>query len=72
MSRFAKAVAAFFTSGAGVAATVYADDVVTQGEVVIGFFTVAAATAAVYAVRNTVDEPLQHLDESVVTEPEAP
>jgi uncharacterized membrane protein len=71
MTRFAKALAAFFTTATGSAAQVYADNVVEQGEVVIAVLTVLAATAAVYALPNTVDRPELHADESVVSTPDA-
>ena len=53
MTRYAKAVAAFFTTTAGVIATVYADQLVQVPEILIGICTVGAATAGVYLMPNT-------------------
>lgn len=53
MTRYAKAVVAFFTTTAGVIATVYADAVVQIPEVLIGICTIGAATAGVYLMPNT-------------------
>ena len=53
MTRYAKAVVAFFTTTAGVIATVYADQLVQTPEVLIGICTVGAATFGVYVMPNT-------------------
>jgi hypothetical protein len=53
VTRYAKAVVAFFTTTGGVIATVYADQVVHLPEVLIGICTVGAATFGVYLMPNT-------------------
>lgn len=57
MSRYAKAVAAFCATAAGMVATVYADGVVETPEVLIAVLTVIGATAGVYVVPNSQPNP---------------
>ena len=53
MTRYAKALVAFFTTASGSIAQVYADKVVETPEVLIALCIIGAATAGVYVMPNT-------------------
>lgn len=52
MATVAKAIAAFCTTAAGVATSIYLDGNVEAVEVIVGACTVIGATAAVWAIPN--------------------